>query len=67
MYHRPFPNEDQSTAWQLTLHHFQRLDCDRRLKLAVSRMKMRRRVIVEVHPDEDAVETLIVGMRAKRF
>src|SRR5579862_4948532 len=65
MYHRPFPDEDQSAARQFTLHDFQRLDCDRCLKLAVSCVKMRRRMIVEEHPDQDAVKCADGGHETK--
>src|SRR5271155_3873243 len=56
MYHRPFPNKAQATARQLTLKDLKSAEVDRGLELTVSSVKVRRRMVIEKHSDQDSVE-----------
>jgi HTH-type transcriptional regulator/antitoxin HigA len=56
MYHGPFLRQIQSPARQLALDYGQGLDVDRSFELTVASVKVRRRVIVEEHSNQDPVK-----------
>jgi hypothetical protein len=56
MYHRPFLDEVQSPVRQFAFDDLQGADVDGGLELAVSSVRVRRRVVIEKHPDQDPVE-----------
>jgi hypothetical protein len=54
--HRPFQDQAQRPVQQLPLKNFQSPEVDGGFKLAKSRMKVWRRMIVEKHSDQDSIE-----------
>jgi hypothetical protein len=56
MYRRPFLDRAQSTARQLTFEDFEGFDADRGFELALASVKVRRRMVIEVHSDQDLIE-----------
>jgi hypothetical protein len=56
VYHRPFQDQAQRPVQQLPLKNFQSPKVDGGFKLAISRMKVWRRMIVEKHSDQDSIE-----------
>jgi hypothetical protein len=56
MHHRPFLHQIESTGWQFTLDYPKGFDVNRCFEVAVSCVKMRRRVVVVIHADQDPVE-----------
>ena len=56
MHHRPFPHQIQSPAWQLALDYLQGADVNGGFELAVSSVKMRWRMVVVKHTDQDPIE-----------
>jgi hypothetical protein len=58
---RPVENQPESPTRQPSLDDFQRLDRDFRFMLAVYRVKVRWRVIVVIHSDDDPEEDAECG------
>ena len=56
MHHRPFSHQVESPGWQFALDDLKGLDVNGCFELAESRVKMRRRVVVIKHADQDPVE-----------
>lgn len=54
--HGPLDDKTLSARWKATGQYRQGLDANNRLIPAVEGVKVRRRVIVEVHPNDDSVE-----------
>lgn len=50
------------TPWQLTCKDCQRQNINGGFELSILHMKVRMRVVVEKHPNEDAVEGAAVGI-----
>lgn len=53
----PFRDEDARSTRQSSAHYLQCLDAHDRLRLLVVGVKMRGWVLVEIHPDDDPVES----------
>jgi hypothetical protein len=52
----PLLHEPERASWEASAVHIPRPDDDQRLILAILSVKMRGYVIIEVHPDNDAVK-----------
>jgi hypothetical protein len=53
----PRQNQFQRSTRQVSLQYPQPFNVNRRLELALERMEVGRRVIIEEHPDQDSVES----------
>jgi len=56
MFHGPFQHEGEGAAAQFSLTDLQCVDVDLRRVVAVVDVEVRRRMIVELHPNRNAVE-----------
>jgi len=64
MYYRALANQVQGTGWQVALDYFQRVDHDRCVEVALSRVEVGR-VIVKEHPDQYSMGLLsLAGITA---
>lgn len=65
MVERPLPHDPSRLAWQASGDDLSGVDRDERLEPLIAGMEVRRRVIVEVHPDHDTEEERDHGHHAK--
>lgn len=62
---RPLDREAEGTRWEPPTEDFKAMNFYLSLELAVLSMKVRRPMIIEVHPDDDPEEPRNLGHRVK--